>query len=67
MFLRKLHPELKEELEQFKIHLKESSREIASLKVWQLQGYFFIIDFYVTEEEVNNLAVEEIAAHFVKC
>ena len=37
-FFRKLYPEHKEELEQLKAHLKESSNEMAPLKVWQLQG-----------------------------
>ena len=37
-FFRKLYPELKENLEQFRTHLKESAHEMAPLKVWQLQG-----------------------------
>ena len=35
---RKLYPDLKENLEQFRAHLKESAHEMAPLKVWQLQG-----------------------------
>ena len=35
---RKMYPNLKENLEQFRMHLKESAREMAPLKVWQLQG-----------------------------
>lgn len=35
---RKLYPGLKENLEQFRKHLQESSQEMAALKVWQLQG-----------------------------
>ena len=35
---RKLYPGLKENLEQFRKHLKEGSQEMAALKVWQLQG-----------------------------
>lgn len=35
---RKLYPGLNENLEQFRKHLKESSQEMAALKVWQLQG-----------------------------
>ena len=35
---RKLYPELKDNLEQFRKHLKESAHEMAPLKVWQLQG-----------------------------
>ena len=37
---RKLYPGLKENLEQFRKHLKESSQEMAALKVWQLQGIY---------------------------
>ena len=29
---------MKENLEQFRMHLKESAHEMAPLKVWQLQG-----------------------------
>lgn len=40
-FLRKLYPEVKENLEQFRTHLKESAHEMAPLKVWQLQGNWY--------------------------
>ena len=40
-FFRKLYPELKENLEQFRTHLKESAHEMAPLKVWQLQGTMY--------------------------
>lgn len=40
-FFRKLYPELKENLEQFRTHLKESAHEMAPLKVWQLQGIVY--------------------------
>lgn len=39
--MRKLYPHLKDQLDQFKEHLKESSREMAPLKVWQLQDLSF--------------------------
>ncbi|XP_068732744.1 UDP-glucose:glycoprotein glucosyltransferase 1-like [Montipora capricornis] len=39
--LRKLYPELKDNLEQFRKHLKESAHEMAPLKVWQLQDLSF--------------------------
>ncbi|KAL9964464.1 hypothetical protein ACROYT_G028110 [Oculina patagonica] len=39
--LRKLYPELKENLDQFRTHLKESAHEMAPLKVWQLQDLSF--------------------------
>ena len=44
IFCRKLYPELKENLEQFRTHLKESAHEMASLKVWQLQGTVIYYD-----------------------
>eukprot|EP00111_Clytia_hemisphaerica_P002468 TCONS_00007064-protein len=39
--LRELHPLLKEDLDKFKTHLKESNKELAPLKVWQLQDLSF--------------------------
>lgn len=39
--LRKLYPSLKENLDQFRTHLKESAHEMAPLKVWQLQDLSF--------------------------
>ncbi|KAJ7328106.1 UDP-glucose:glycoprotein glucosyltransferase 1 [Desmophyllum pertusum] len=39
--LRKLYPELNENLDQFRTHLKESAHEMAPLKVWQLQDLSF--------------------------
>ena len=33
-----MYPNVKENLEQFRMHLKESAHEMAPLKVWQLQG-----------------------------
>ena len=42
-FCRKLYPELKENLEQFRTHLKESAHEMAPLKVWQLQGTYRLL------------------------
>ncbi|XP_046852680.1 UDP-glucose:glycoprotein glucosyltransferase 1-like isoform X2 [Xenia sp. Carnegie-2017] len=39
--LRDLHPDLKDELEQFKSHLKENAKVMAPLKVWQLQDLSF--------------------------
>lgn len=38
IFIRELHPSKKEQLEQFKKHLIDSSKEIPNLKVWELQG-----------------------------
>jgi len=35
--LRELHPTLKEDLDQYKEHLKEGNKELAPLRVWQLQ------------------------------
>ena len=35
---RKLHPELKSNLAEFKQHLIDSTSDLAPLKVWQLQG-----------------------------
>lgn len=39
--LRDLHPESVEPLENFRNHLKESTKELAPLKVWQLQDLSF--------------------------
>ncbi|XP_028405524.1 UDP-glucose:glycoprotein glucosyltransferase 1-like isoform X2 [Dendronephthya gigantea] len=39
--LRKLHPDLNEQLEQLKSHLLENSKIMAPLKVWQLQDLSF--------------------------
>lgn len=39
--LRELHPTLRDDLSQFKEHLKESNKELAPLKVWQLQDLSF--------------------------
>ncbi|CAB3984374.1 UDP-glucose:glyco glucosyltransferase 1-like [Paramuricea clavata] len=39
--LRKLHPDLNEQLDQLKSHLKENSQVMAPLKVWQLQDLSF--------------------------
>ncbi|XP_048588616.1 UDP-glucose:glycoprotein glucosyltransferase 1 isoform X2 [Nematostella vectensis] len=39
--LKKLHPHLTEQLNQFRSHLKDNSREMAPLKVWQLQDLSF--------------------------
>ncbi|XP_015749296.1 PREDICTED: UDP-glucose:glycoprotein glucosyltransferase 1-like [Acropora digitifera] len=39
--LRKMYPNVKENLEQFRMHLKESAHEMAPLKVWQLQDLSF--------------------------
>ena len=38
---RELHPALRDDLDQFKEHLRESNKELAPLKVWQLQGLLF--------------------------
>jgi hypothetical protein len=46
---RKLHPDLNEQLDQLKSHLKENSEVMAPLKVWQLQG------MYTTVTVWNNL------------
>merc|ERR1712243_204355 len=35
--LRDLHPDLTSDLQSFRTHLKESNKELAELKVWQLQ------------------------------
>lgn len=39
--LRELHPHFKDNLDQFKSHLKESNKELAELRVWQLQDLSF--------------------------
>lgn len=36
--LKQHHPELEEQLGEFKAYLKESLKEIVELKAWQLQG-----------------------------
>ena len=36
--LKQHHPELEEQLGEFKANLKESLKEIVELKAWQLQG-----------------------------
>ena len=36
--LKQKHPELEEQLGEFKAYLKESLKEIVELKAWQLQG-----------------------------
>jgi len=36
--LKQRHPELEEQLGEFKAYLKESMKEIVELKAWQLQG-----------------------------
>ncbi len=36
--IRDLHPDLTSDLQSFRTHLKESNKELAELKVWQLQG-----------------------------
>ena len=36
--LKQHHPELEEQLGEFKTYLKESLKEIVELKAWQLQG-----------------------------
>lgn len=36
--LKQRHPELEEQLGEFKAYLKESLKEIVELKAWQLQG-----------------------------
>ena len=40
--LKQQHPELEEQLGEFKAHLKESLKEIVELKAWQLQGQLII-------------------------
>ncbi|GFT29174.1 UDP-glucose:glycoprotein glucosyltransferase 2 [Trichonephila clavipes] len=40
--LTELHPSKKDNLEQFKKHLLDSSKEIPNLKVWELQGTLLI-------------------------
>ena len=39
---RELHPALRDDLDQFKEHLRESNKELAPLKVWQLQGMLYL-------------------------
>lgn len=39
--LRELHPTLKDDLDHFKHHLKESNKELAPLRAWQLQDLSF--------------------------
>ena len=39
--LKELHPHFKDNLNQFKNHLKEGSKELADLRVWQLQDLSF--------------------------
>ena len=36
--LKQHHPELEEQLGEFRAHLKEGLKEIVELKAWQLQG-----------------------------
>ena len=38
--LKQRHPELEEQLGEFKTYLKDSLKEIVELKAWQLQGWF---------------------------
>lgn len=37
---RETHPELQEQLGELKKHMTESSNDVASLKVWELQGRY---------------------------
>ena len=48
LFGRKLYPDLKENLEQFRAHLKEGAHEMAPLKVWQLQGTCTLHVIFIT-------------------
>lgn len=41
--LKQRHPDLQEQLEEFKGYLKESLKEIVELKAWQLQGQLFYV------------------------
>lgn len=36
--VRNMYPELKEQLQELRKHLVESTNEMAPLKVWQMQG-----------------------------
>jgi len=53
-FSRKLYPELKENLEQFRTHLKESAHEMAPLKVWQLQGTMYYLMMRLGSWKLEN-------------
>ena len=44
LFYRELYPDLKENLTQFKSYLKEGSKTMAPLKVWQLQGELWMYE-----------------------
>ena len=44
LFYRELYPDLKENLTQFKSYLKEGSKTMAPLKVWQLQGELWMCE-----------------------
>ena len=57
-FCRKLYPELKENLEQFRTHLKESAHEMAPLKVWQLQGMIYYDEKTCYDYKIWELHVE---------
>ena len=35
---RTLYPDLNESLDEFRVYLSESNKELAALKQWQLQG-----------------------------
>ena len=54
-FCRKLYPELKENLEQFRTHLKEGAHEMAPLKVWQLQGTIYYDETMYYDHELWEL------------
>ncbi|MBN3318664.1 UGGG1 glucosyltransferase, partial [Atractosteus spatula] len=46
--LKKAHPELKEQLSEFRKHLIESSNDMAPLKVWELQDLSFQAAAWIT-------------------
>lgn len=41
-----MYPELKEQLQEMRKHLVESTNEMAPLKVWQMQGSLLFLKIY---------------------
>lgn len=44
--VRNMYPELKEQLQEMRKHLVESTNEMAPLKVWQMQGSLLFLKIY---------------------
>ena len=47
LFCSELHPDKKTELKDFRSHLIDSTTELPTLKVWQLQGECFLVVCFV--------------------